>query len=136
MGMYVECMQNINMFLVRKTPDLDNLIKKLQRKRATLDDTITLCRFVKLAPTLVHLLQSYSPPLPSKYEIPTHASDGNNLLQKEFIEPLKENVTYCNNFIILVEHTLLQETPVIIQVVLVFFYLMYQRRTSLSKPFH
>eukprot|EP00994_Dinema_validum_P001009 NODE_119_length_2443_cov_646.746867_g85_i0.p1 GENE.NODE_119_length_2443_cov_646.746867_g85_i0~~NODE_119_length_2443_cov_646.746867_g85_i0.p1 ORF type:complete len:255 (-),score=69.22 NODE_119_length_2443_cov_646.746867_g85_i0:1065-1829(-) len=92
----------IKLDILKKIPDLDGLIKKLQRRRAKLDDTVTIQRFLQCLPVLVDVLNQYN-------------GDHVELLRSEFVEQLEEIVGYASTLITLIGSTLEQGAEVLIQ---------------------
>uniref|UniRef100_A0A7S1I565 DNA mismatch repair proteins mutS family domain-containing protein n=1 Tax=Eutreptiella gymnastica TaxID=73025 RepID=A0A7S1I565_9EUGL len=81
--------------ILRKVPDLDTILKKMQRKRSKLGDAVDLGRFLGYIPQLVDALRQYQ----GRHQA---------LLQSELVEPLEEISSYFEDLQTLIENTLEQ----------------------------
>eukprot|EP01012_Entosiphon_sulcatum_P012710 TRINITY_DN18016_c0_g1_i1.p1 TRINITY_DN18016_c0_g1~~TRINITY_DN18016_c0_g1_i1.p1 ORF type:complete len:894 (-),score=164.80 TRINITY_DN18016_c0_g1_i1:31-2712(-) len=87
--------------VLRHVPDLEQVVKKLQRRRAKLEDTVLIGRFLQHVPKLVDILSQYGG---------AHAA----LLRAEVLEPLSEISGHFDNLQRLISSTLDTSGPDVI----------------------
>eukprot|EP00667_Euglena_gracilis_P002281 EG_transcript_2281 len=79
--------------ILRHVPDLDAVLRKLQRRKARLEDAVGLGRFLQCIPRLVEALRHYGGP-------------HRELLQADLLQPLQEIASYFENLTCLIDNTL------------------------------
>nr|CAG4640692.1 EOG090X02H9 [Eulimnadia texana] len=89
----VQLRQSVSEDHLRRIPDLQRLSKKLQRKRATLQDCYRLYQAIKRLPPLCSALQQYEGP---------HSA----VLTSVFREPLERSIEQLSKFVEMVESTM------------------------------